>query len=112
VGPVQAGLAALRVLASGMAARAWVRLADFYTADLRAADVVFIYATSKQMGRLQGRLENQLRPGARAVSISADFPGWQPSACDRRELIFLYAVPPVTGSLETFLAQQAGQVDL
>jgi len=111
VGPIQVALAALRLISGGVAGLARVRLADFYTADLAAADVVFVYATSGQMSRLQSRLESQLRPGTRVVSISADFPGWQPCAYDRQELIFLYGMPPVPGSLESFLAREAGRID-
>jgi SAM-dependent methyltransferase len=77
--------------------------ADFYTADLHNADVVFAYMTSRQVARLRPHLESQLRPGTRVVTISFDLDGWEPQQIDRNELIFLYRMPPVPGNLGTYL---------
>ncbi len=68
---------------------------------------MFVYATSKEVERLAAYLEKQLKPGARLVSISADFPTWEPSIMDDRELIFVYNMPPQPGSLTTYLLKQA-----
>jgi SAM-dependent methyltransferase len=108
VGPLQAAVSLLRAALSGTGGRVRVRLADFYRAELGQADVVFIYATSRQALRLQASLAGRLRAGARLVSVSADFPGWLPSAYDHEDLIFLYRMPPAPGSLETFLAARSG----
>ena len=83
-----------------------IRREDFFKADLRDADVVFAYMTSKQAKPLRLRLESQLRPGARVVTVSFDFDGWQPTAVDRENLIFLYQMPATPGSLDSFLAQK------
>jgi hypothetical protein len=83
-----------------------VKRGDFFKADLSPADVVFIYATSRQAVRLEKQLAAQLRPGARVVTISFDFPDWEPTAFDQGELIFLYKMPPQPGNLETFLAKR------
>ena len=80
-----------------------IKMADFYTVDLRVADVVFAYMTSAQVGRLKPHLEEQLKPGARVVTISFDMDGWEPQAVDHDELIFLYQMPSQPGSLTTFL---------
>ena len=71
-----------------------MRCGDFYKADLSDADVVFVYVTSSQTSRLLPLLERQLRPGARVVSVAADFPDWQPKLVDREMLIFVYEMPP------------------
>jgi SAM-dependent methyltransferase len=42
-----------------------IRRADFYSADLSGADVVFAYMTSLQVARLRPHLESQLNAGAR-----------------------------------------------
>lgn len=81
-----------------------VKQADFYKVDLSKADVVFAYMTSAQVKRLRPHLEGQLQSGARVVTISFDMDGWEPQAVDRDQLIFLYEMPPKTGSLETYLA--------
>lgn len=108
VGPVQCALSWLRAAASGFGDRIQVRWANFYKADLRAADVVFVYATSKEVIRLAPHLERQLKQGARVVSISADFPAWEPSALDEHDLIFLYEMPPHQGNLSSYLMKRLG----
>src|SRR3990172_5793446 len=45
IGPIQCALIWLRAVASGFGNKIQVRWADFYEADLREADVVFVYAT-------------------------------------------------------------------
>lgn len=94
IGPVQCLLGRLRIWLSGTRKRVRMRCGDFYKADISDADVVFVYATSSQTSRLQPLLEQQLRPGARVVSIAADFPDWRPQFVDREWLIFVYEMPP------------------
>jgi hypothetical protein len=106
-GPVQCALIWLRVAATGLKDRIQIRWEDFYKADLRDADVVFIYATSKEVLRLAPHLEKQMRPGARLVSISADFPDWEPSRMDEYDLIFVYEMPPAKGNITTYLLKKA-----
>lgn len=96
VGPVQCALGWLRILLSRASGRARVRWGNFYKADLTAADVVFVYLTSSQTSRLQPLLERDLRPGARVVSVAADFPDWEPLRVDRQSLIFVYRMPPAS----------------
>lgn len=105
VGPIQCALIWLRAISSGFGNQIQVRWANFYKADLRDADIVFVYATSKEIVKLAPHLEKQLKKGARVVSISADFLEWEPSAFDERELIFVYEMPPKQGSLGTYMAQ-------
>ena len=94
IGPVQCLIGWLRILFSGCRTRVRMRCGDFYKADISDADVVFVYATSSQTSKLLPLLERGLCPGARVVSIAADFPGWLPTHVDREMLIFLYEMPP------------------
>ena len=105
VGPVLCMVIWLRGFASGFSNQIQVRWADFYKADLHEADVVFIYATSNEIMKLAPHLEKQLKKGSRVVSVSADFPEWEPSAFDNHELIFVYKMPAVKGNLATYLAK-------
>ena len=104
IGPVQCLLGWLRIWLSGHRPRrgsrhrARMRCGNFYKADVHDADVVFVYLTSKQTSRLSEKLAQELRPGARVVSVSADFPSWKPKEIDREMLIFLYEMPPLSGS--------------
>lgn len=106
-GPIQCALIWLRAATSGLGDRIQIRWDDFYKADLKDADVVFIYATSKEVQKLAPHLERQMKPGARLVSISADFPEWEPSLMDQYDLIFVYNMPPARGNLTTYLLKKA-----
>jgi hypothetical protein len=107
VGPVQCALMWLHAVVSGFGNKIQVKWGNYLKADLSNADVVFIYATSKEVIKLAPYLEAQLKPGSSVVSISADFPEWQPAAMDDRNLIFVYEMPPVYGSVTTYLLKKA-----
>jgi len=107
VGPVQCALIWLRAVASGFENQIQIRWANFYKADLRDADVVFVYATSKEVMKLASHLEKQLKDGARVVSISADFPEWEPKELDDLGLIFVYEMPPIRGSITSYMMKKA-----
>src|SRR5687768_13965115 len=49
VGPFQCALIWLRAVVSGFGNQIQVRWENFYKADLRDADVVFVYATAKEV---------------------------------------------------------------
>jgi precorrin-6B methylase 2 len=106
-GPIQCALIWLRAVASGFGNKIQVRWENFYKANLSDADVVFVYATSKEVIKLASHLEKQLKKGARVVSISADFPEWEPSDFDTHDLIFVYQMPSKKGNLGTYLAQRS-----
>lgn len=89
-GPAQYLWGWLKCQLSGSRHRVRLRCGDFYRADVSPAQVVFVYLTSAQTARLQAKLAHELRPGARVVSLAADFPHWQPAAVDRENVIFLY----------------------
>ena len=106
IGPLQCALIWLKVVANGLAQQIQVRWKNFYKADLKDADVVFVYATSKEVMKLAPHLETQMKKGSRLVSISADFPEWEPQKIDDSDLIFLYEMPPTQGNVVTYLAQR------
>jgi hypothetical protein len=66
-----------------------------------------VYATSKEVVKLAPLLEKQLRKGARVISISADFPEWEPSTFDEHDLIFVYEIPPTRGNISSYLMKKA-----
>lgn len=103
IGPVQCALIWLRAIANGLSNRIQIQWGDFFKSDLSKADVVYVYATSKEVAKLASYLEKMMKRGSRLVSISADFPAWEPSAFDEENLIFSYEMPPKEGSLTTYL---------
>src|SRR5215207_236213 len=103
VGPIQCALIWLRAVAKGLGNQIVIRWGNFYKADLHDADVVFIYATSKEVMKLAPHLETQMKKGARLVSISADFVEWEPTIMDDRDLLFIYEMPPTRGSITSYM---------
>jgi len=106
VGPIQCAVIWLRILANGFGNKIQLKWGNYFNADLGKADVVFIYATSREIARLASHLTGQMKPGSRVVSISADFPEWEPSEFDEENLIFVYNMPPKYGSLTTYLLKR------
>jgi len=106
IGPVQRAFSWLRVYYSGIRHEVRIEAGNFYKSDLREADVVFIYATSTEVAKLASHLEKQMKSGSRLISISADFPEWEPSMVDNHDLIFVYEMPPKQGSWTTYLLKQ------
>lgn len=107
IGPIQCAWIWLRAVAGGLGDQIRVRWENLYKADLKDADVVFVYATSKEVTKLARHLEKQMKKGARLVSISADFTEWEPSALDEHDLIFVYEMPPTRGSIMSHMLKNA-----
>ena len=107
VGPVQCALIWLRTVASGLGNKIQIKWANYLKTDLSEADVVFVYATSREVIRLASYLEKRMKEDSRLVSISADFTEWEPSIFDDRDLIFVYKMPPKHGSLTSYLLKEA-----
>ena len=110
VGPIQCALVWLRSTASGLGSRIRIQWSDFYKANLREADVVFVYATSREVMKLAPHLKVQMKKGARLASISADFTEWEPSIVDEHDLIFIYEMPPREGSVTTYMLKRSESI--
>jgi hypothetical protein len=106
IGPMQCLLIWLRITALGLGSQIKIRWGNFYKTDLKDAGVVFVYATSKEVKKLAPHLAAQMKRGSRLVSISADFGEWEPALVDERDLIFIYDMPPTTGSVTTYLLKK------
>jgi protein-L-isoaspartate O-methyltransferase len=105
-GPVQCVQAWMNARFNRVSSQVCVKHGNFFKSNLSEADVVFAYLTSNYVPRLESQLLEQLKPGARVVTISFDFPNWEPVVFDNRELIFMYTMPPTAGNLATFLQKQ------
>lgn len=100
IGPVQRLVSWMNAARNGVRSKVRVKRGNFYRADVRAADVVFVYATTRELSRLQEHLASQLRDGARVVTIGSNFPDWEPAKVDRENLIFLYGMPQYRRTVE------------
>ena len=65
-----------RLTATGTEAK--VIQGDLMQVDTSSADVVAIYLSSSVNAKLASKLENELKAGARVVSLDYTLPGWVP----------------------------------
>lgn len=99
-GATAIGLEINPFLALWTALKAWfspyrkiqVRWANFWKADLAAADVVFVYLLPWRMDRLARLLKTQLKPGALIVSNSFIFPDWKIIRQNQKNHIYVFKV--------------------
>ncbi len=104
ISPVHCLIAWFRALFYGMSRQISIRCSSFFSTRIEEADVVFAYVTPGHASRLRPFLERQLKNGARVVTLSAEIEGWQPDDIDSSELVFLYYIPPTSGSIATYLS--------
>jgi cyclopropane fatty-acyl-phospholipid synthase-like methyltransferase len=72
-------LAKLRVWFSGTGNLVKVRYQSFWSIPLGEAEVVFSYLTPAVMGRLETKLDKQLKPGAKFISYAFKLPRRAPT---------------------------------
>lgn len=78
IDPVLAEAARAYARIYGVADRVEIREEDFFETSLEDATIVYLYLYASLNERLRPRLEEQLRPGARVVTIDFPVPGWTP----------------------------------
>ncbi len=72
---------------------------DMMQVDLKEADVVALYLLTEANDQLRPKLEKELKPGARVVSLEFKVRGWKPSKVEKIEAhrhpytIYVYELP-------------------
>jgi ubiquinone/menaquinone biosynthesis C-methylase UbiE len=72
---------------------------DLLAVDLKNADVVSLYLMTEANSQLRPKLERELKPGARVVSLEFEIRGWKPVKVEKHTAhrhgykIFLYEMP-------------------
>jgi SAM-dependent methyltransferase len=95
ISPIHCFFSWLNVLFHGVQGKVKIKWASFYTINFSNANVIFAYLTSREASRLRPHLEALLKSGTRIVTVSCEIEGWQPTAINREELLFLYVIPPL-----------------
>jgi cyclopropane fatty-acyl-phospholipid synthase-like methyltransferase len=97
--PVLARRSREQAEAMGLGHRVSVIEGDLLAADLRDADVVSLYLMTEANSQLRPKLERELKPGARVVSLEFEIRGWKPVKVDKLTAhrhdykIYLYEIP-------------------
>jgi len=66
---------------------------NFWRADFRNADVVFVYLLPWRMKQLEEKLLLELKPGSRIVSNSFIFPNVPCTKKDEKHHVYLFTIP-------------------
>ena len=95
-------LAKLRVKLSGLPIQ--VHMRDMWNADLRDADVVFLYLFPQTCAKLQEKLQKELKAGAKVVSHGFPLPNKEPAKMERVPLtLWSFTRPPKQKGPRVFL---------
>jgi ubiquinone/menaquinone biosynthesis C-methylase UbiE len=85
--------------AAGVSDRVQVIKGDLRDVDVSQANVVTLYLMTEANDMLRPKLEKELKPGTRVVSLDFKFRNWKPSRVERVEnqrhnyTIYLYEMP-------------------
>jgi SAM-dependent methyltransferase len=91
--PLLFALAWIKIRAHGLQQKISLHCGSYFQVDISDADVIYLYLTRENTNRLRPKLEAEMKPGARLVSVSSDLEGWTPAEVDRDQLVFLYTIP-------------------
>ncbi len=89
-GPVQRAVSWINAFRNGVSSKVRIEAGNFYKSDISDADIVFAYLTSDHGDRLQEKLREDLKSGARVVTVSFNLPDWEVDFFDREQLIYVY----------------------
>ena len=71
--------AVMRAKREGVEEKVLVLNTDFFEVGLWDADAVYMYLLTSINDALRPKLERELRPGARVVTLDFEIPGWKPA---------------------------------
>jgi SAM-dependent methyltransferase len=90
---VQYVIAVLQARLSG--SRAQFKFQNAFKHDLSDYDGVYLFLMPETYAKIQPKLEQELKPGARVVSYVWPIPGWKPTMVDKQEGeldLYLYTI--------------------
>jgi predicted RNA methylase len=93
--PLRVILTRIWIKLNGLENQIHVIWSNFFKEDLSAASVVTIYQSTEINKKLKEKLQNELCNGARIISYSFEFEGWEPIAVDERKKLYLYELKKI-----------------
>ena len=83
-----------RISQLGLREKASIVRGDLFKVNLKDADVVVLYLLQHTNDRIQTKLESELKPDCRVVSVVWKFEGWDLIKADYEEMIYVYRPGP------------------
>lgn len=90
-------LAVKNIQEAGLKNKAFIHHRDFWTASLANFDVITLYGITSIMGRLEKKLEKELKIGAKVISNVFTFPHWKAELSIQG--VYVYRVPQLAGTI-------------
>lgn len=89
INPLLYFIAKRNIQKTKVSTNASVFLQDLWKTNFSSYDVVVLYGNFPMMGRLEKKLQKELKPGARVISNYFQFPNWKPTHSQHD--VFLYS---------------------
>ena len=77
-----------RIRMAGLRGKAFIHWASLWNVNYQEYDIVTVFGYTSMMLKLEKKLQEELKPGARVVSCIFPFPNWK--QLDNRGRVFLY----------------------
>lgn len=88
INPILVWWTKYRIKKEGLEGKAFVYRKSFWNEDFSSFDIVTLFGIRKIMKELEGKLDKELKPGAKIMSFGFSFPDWTP--IKKEEAVFLY----------------------
>lgn len=92
IDPLRYAISMLKIYLLKIRDKATVRLGNFFSENLRDADVVIVYLLQETNDRLLKKLKEELYPGTKIISNTYVFKDLEPLASDEKNRVYLYRV--------------------
>lgn len=80
--------ARIKIRRAGLQNKAFMHCKSFWRCDFSAYDLIYIYAFPYIMKKLEGKLQEKMKPKARVIANAFSFPNWQSKT--KEGALFLY----------------------
>ncbi len=80
-----------RIKDAGLSETVFIHHESFWEADLSSFNLIYLYGMQSILGRLEKKLDNELKPGTKVISNIFRFPHWKVKR--EKDNVYLYIAP-------------------
>lgn len=77
-----------KIKMAGLEGKAFIHAKDLWSADFSKFSIITVFGMTHMMGRLEKKMNKQLKSGSRVLSNAFQFPHWEPKL--KKGSVFLY----------------------
>lgn len=79
INPLLVRISRARIARAGLSSKARIAFGDFWSTDVGDYDIIIFYGVVPVMKRLEEKLKDELKSGAKVVTAYCEFSEWKPS---------------------------------